>query len=103
MKKNKVIERVFGDLIAIELMEIQPMKVPSGLIFDYMYGSFNDELLKAFDKNECLDCGGKLELVFAPPMVGFDYWRISMVKCKKCDWVLEENTAAYQPPLERKI
>ena len=38
-----IVRRVFGGLIANELVSIQPMSLPSGLLFylDYTYGSVN--------------------------------------------------------------
>jgi hypothetical protein len=34
-----IVRRVFGGLVANELVSIQPMSLPSGLLFDYTYGS----------------------------------------------------------------
>jgi hypothetical protein len=43
-----IVRRVFGGLIANELVSIQPMSLPSGLLFylDYTYGSENGPYAK---------------------------------------------------------
>lgn len=52
-----IVRRVFGGLIANELVSVQPMSLPSGLLFylDYRYDS-----LKAGDKSKDFATGGSL-------------------------------------------
>lgn len=46
-----IVRRVFGGLVANELVSIQPMSLPSGLLFylDYTYGSVNGSAASNFD------------------------------------------------------
>jgi hypothetical protein len=46
-----IVRRVFGGLVANELVSIQPMSLPSGLLFylDYTYGSVNGSAASDFD------------------------------------------------------
>lgn len=44
-----VVRRVFPSLVANDIVSVQPMSRPSGLLFymDYMYGGLNKQLKKA--------------------------------------------------------
>jgi hypothetical protein len=52
-----IVRRVFGGLIANELVSVQPLSLPSGLLFylDYQYGN-----VKAGNKNDDFSAGGSL-------------------------------------------
>jgi hypothetical protein len=52
-----IVRRVFGGLISNELVSVQPMSLPSGLLFylDYQFGT-----VKAGDKNNDFSTGGSL-------------------------------------------
>lgn len=52
-----IVRRVFGGLIANELVSVQPLSLPSGLLFflDYQYGN-----VKGGNKNEDFTAGGSL-------------------------------------------
>ncbi len=57
-----IVRRVFGGLIANELVSVQPMSLPSGLIFflDFTYGGVNGNNIGNFTVGESLYGGGKI-------------------------------------------
>ena len=59
-----IVRRVFGGLIANELVSVQPMSLPSGLIFflDFTFGGTKDDegARQGYDKGDSLYGGGKV-------------------------------------------
>ena len=57
-----IVRRVFGGLIANELVSVQPMSLPSGLIFflDFTYGGVNGANIGNFSIGDSLYGGGKV-------------------------------------------
>ena len=51
-----LVRRVFGEIVAKDLLSVQPMNLPSGLIFylDFQYGGAGSSAQPGFDTNESL-------------------------------------------------
>ncbi len=51
-----LVRRVFGEIVAKDLLSVQPMNLPSGLIFylDFQYGGADGTAQPGFDQNESL-------------------------------------------------